>query len=195
MMSRTLTIAFTAATMAYSNVPAAHASLVTRQGSSTEQGYANPSGLATEEEWDAVGTIFLDNVSSLESAELPDDLCALRSHERQWQEFLNTLYVAHDINQTQLTVARKLWRAITSLYGAFSPLSITQPTADSALQMAWNADDEYLDIEIMPNGELSWFYRNRQRNLVAGTGDQQLHLKKLSPRFFAYLKRFVRTAS
>lgn len=51
------------------------------------------------------------------------------------------------------------------------PLPTVQVTNEPAVIMAWDSGEQYIDIEIHPNGEYDWFYRNRVTREIAGTED------------------------
>lgn len=122
-----------------------------------------------------------------------DELTKISAYERKWQAYLHDIgKFGGEISHDQITTARVVWRTITSLFGLAAPLAITQPTSEAALQMAWNRQNEYLDIEILPDCRVAWFYRNRITSSVDSSGEEPIDVKHIPPRFFKHLKRFLR---
>lgn len=77
-----------------------------------------------------------------------------------WNEWLSTR-----------PLASKLWYAIKAgVEDAAIPTAIHHQENDG-FQFAWDKDEHHLDIDILSNESVEWFYRNRETNKIDGTED------------------------
>ena len=60
---------------------------------------------------------------------------------------------------------------------------------DGAIQLAWDNGQKYLDVEVLPDGNLHWYFRDRETGEVLGTEDEPI--QKLTPEFFSKLAQLT----
>ena len=110
-----------------------------------------------------------------------------------WRDFLASLKTEDRLDWQQAMTACSLWEVIARL-APRAPTAITQVTQEGALQMAWNKQGQYLDIEVLPNCKLVWFYRDRVTGLVEGSGETPISFHRIPPRFFRRLRSVAAAA-
>lgn len=108
-----------------------------------------------------------------------------------WLDFLASLRAEDRLNLQQAKTACRLWEITTQLR---APTAITQLTKEGALQMAWNKQEQYLDIEVLPDCKLVWFYRDRVTGLVEGSGEMPISFGRIPLRFFRRLRSVAAAA-
>lgn len=110
-----------------------------------------------------------------------------------WRDFLASLRAEDRLNSQQAKTACRLWEITTQL-APRAPTAITQLTREGALQMAWNKREQYLDIEVLPDCKLVWFYRDRVTGLVEGSGEIPISFSRIPLRFFRRLRSVAAAA-
>lgn len=99
-----------------------------------------------------------------------------------FHQALNNLE-SHHIATTHAQAARDRWSALAEKHPLREP--IIQITGDGSVQFAWNRDRYYLDVEVYPDGRVTWFFRDRQDDVADGTEDEPE--PELPERFWARL--------
>ena len=106
--------------------------------------------------------------------------------ERAWLVFLNESKRAGRFSEKQIVLAREIF---ASLRAVQKEVPITGPTESGSLQMYWDTGSRYLEIEILVDATLHWFFRDRQSQMTAGT---ETPIATLSADFDQYLKKITR---
>ena len=106
--------------------------------------------------------------------------------ERAWLVFLNESKRAGRFSDKQIVLARELF---ASLRAVQKEVPVTGPTESGSLQMYWDTGSRYLEIEILVDATLQWFFRDRQSELTAGT---ERPIAALGSDFAKYLKMMTR---
>jgi hypothetical protein len=93
----------------------------------------------------------------------------LNAHETARNEYLDSLVTPHGpVAPEVIKRVRDLWQQLC-LQVKNCPLPITQPTDESAIQLAWDNGERYLEVEVFPAGGIHWYFRNRESQEVVGT--------------------------
>lgn len=92
--------------------------------------------------------------------------------DREWQHFLDALAEKRIFTQQHITKVRQVWERIRSRVGTRLPIPVTQPSADGALQLYWDVEDKYIEIDVYANGTLHWFYKDRVSGDIDGSDDE-----------------------
>ncbi len=107
-------------------------------------------------------------------------------HSIPWQAYLKSITEPlGSVGSQLLGRVLGLWESLRRRLGPDCPLPITQPMGDGAIQLAWDNGQKYLDVEVLPDGNLHWYFRDRETGEVLGTEDESI--QKLTPEFFSKL--------
>ncbi len=94
--------------------------------------------------------------------------------EFAWEKYLKSFAASGDpVAGRMLETVRVIWRQIKERI-ATCPVPITQPTAEGAIQLAWDSGGLYLDVDVLPQGGVHWYFRDRVTNEVLGTDEEPL---------------------
>jgi len=94
--------------------------------------------------------------------------------EFAWENYLKSFAASSDpVAGRMLETVRAIWGQIKERI-ANCPLPITQPTAEGAIQLAWDTGGLYLDVDVLPQGGVHWYFRDRVTNEVLGTDEEPL---------------------
>lgn len=109
-----------------------------------------------------------------------------------WKLYLKSITAPQgDAGSELLRRVLTFWETLSHRVTPDCPLPITQPTRDGAIQLAWNSGQKYIDIEVLPDGNFHWYFRDRETGQVLGTEDDPV--EKVAPEFFAKLTELVKT--
>jgi hypothetical protein len=64
-------------------------------------------------------------------------------------------------------LARGLWQLLCDSLG-WAPVPQAGPLPDGGFQFVWDRDEHHLEIDVLPERRMEWFYRNRRTGQVAG---------------------------
>lgn len=117
-------------------------------------------------------------------AELRREVESLRDVLR-WRSYLDRIE-DRGASPVQARVIRQLWARLQDEIGWEPPLPMAV-NGQGGIRVAWSRLDWYLGVEIMPLGEVEWFYRNRKTGDVDGTKDEAEAI--LPNRFFELLSQ------
>lgn len=117
---------------------------------------------------------------------------ALGAHQPlylKWQLFLDSL-PQHDarITSDHVEVTRALLTSAADGERRL-PAATTDINEDGSLSLAWTSSDHYLDFNVYPDGQFSWFYRDRQVRTHAGSNGALV--EEISPELREILWQFL----
>jgi hypothetical protein len=96
---------------------------------------------------------------------------SLRSNEK-WRAFVVSLAKPPwTFTGEHVAAVTTLWEDLNTRFSYTLPLPLTQPTNDGNIQLAWDQGRHYVEIDVCPDGQLEWFYRDRETNELDGTED------------------------
>jgi hypothetical protein len=100
---------------------------------------------------------------------------------REWHSYLERLPDANG------RLARELWRMLRA---AFAQVAVPQagPVPEGGFQFVWDEGEHHLEIDILADRTIEWFYRNRRTNDVVG--DDGIH--EIPAAFYERLHLFSR---
>jgi hypothetical protein len=94
------------------------------------------------------------------------------NRDRPWRDYLDGLSRPRGgISFTHVSKVKQLWDTLGDRLGQRLPLPLTKPTSSGAIQLAWDAGRYYVEIDVLPAGELEWFFRDRESKEVDGTDE------------------------
>lgn len=64
-------------------------------------------------------------------------------------------------------LAREMWSKLCRTFQTV-PIPQAGPLPDGGFQFVWDRGDHHLEIDVLPDAKLEWFYRNRKTGEVAG---------------------------
>ncbi len=109
--------------------------------------------------------------------------------ECAWENYLKSFGASDGpAKGRMLETVHMIWQQIKERI-ANSPLPITQPTAEGAIQLAWDSGGKYLDVDVLPQGGVHWYFRDRVTNEVLGTDEDPV--ETLPPTFFDKLRQLI----
>jgi hypothetical protein len=103
----------------------------------------------------------------------------MQTIKQQWTTYLN------DTEKPGRLLANKLWNMIADQNISVIP-PCSWPLEDGGFMFAWDNPDHHLDIEILPDGFIEWFYRNRKTEAYDGEDN----LSQITEKFKQYLEIF-----
>lgn len=95
------------------------------------------------------------------------------NREEEWRAFIASLAnppCAFDIKHISAVFTR--WDELSSYFDKQLSLPLTQPTNAGNIQLAWDKGRHYVEVDILPDGRLEWFYRDRETNELDGTEEE-----------------------
>ena len=112
-------------------------------------------------------------------ADRPESLVIVRESavslepEQSWKEFLDRLRRPRGpATVKHIAAVRQIWDMLRFALGTRLPLPLTQSTHRGAIQLAWDAGRHYVEIDVLSDGRVEWFYRDRETNTLDGTEDE-----------------------
>lgn len=109
--------------------------------------------------------------------------------DRPWRRYLDGLtQPAGPFSGFQVRAVMRIWQNLTRAVGPL-PLPRTQATVGGAIQIAWYSDRYTAEIDVLPDGRIEWFFRDRVTNSVLGTDDEPE--KELPVEFLPLLRTAV----
>ncbi len=109
-----------------------------------------------------------------------------------WQAYLKSITEPlGSVGSQLLGRVLGLWATLRRQVGPDCPLPITQLMGDGAIQLAWDNGRKYVDVEVLPDGNFHWYFRDRDTGEVLGTEDEPI--QKLAPEFFSKLTELAQT--
>jgi hypothetical protein len=92
--------------------------------------------------------------------------------DRPWYRFLDELQVEHRYSAQHLSRVRDTWEEIRAFVGDRLPLPVTQSGAEGAIQLYWDNKRKYVEVDVLADGTLHWFYKDRSTEARDGTEDE-----------------------
>ena len=106
--------------------------------------------------------------------------------DRPWRRYLERLKSPLGLfRPAHVRRVEGIWDAVRARLPAPVPLPFTQPTAGGAIQIAWYSPRYSVEVDVLPDGRLDWFFRDRTTGVLAGTDDEPV--AELPPEFFSRL--------
>jgi len=96
-----------------------------------------------------------------------------------------TDYLAGIENPATKKLANDLWAKVCAAFPDPPAPSQASSLEDGGYMIVWDAWKHHLDIEVYANGEIFWFYRNREIEKLAGNEDST---DELEDEFVGYLR-------
>jgi hypothetical protein len=93
--------------------------------------------------------------------------------EIQWYRYLDGLpTVDSSICGAHIEKVKELWHALRRMIGVQIPVPTTAVTSDGAIELAWDNGEEYIDVDVLPDGAVHWYYRHRGKGTTDGTSEE-----------------------
>lgn len=89
--------------------------------------------------------------------------------ERAWIQYLRGLARSETLPSFMVEAAERLWNGIRATAGS-SSVPDAAVTETGGIFMSWDRGDHHLEIELNPDGQYEWFYRNRRTGEYGGEG-------------------------
>jgi hypothetical protein len=65
-------------------------------------------------------------------------------------------------------LARDLWSKVCASAVVHVPVPHAGPLPDGGFQFVWDNEPHHLEVDILPDGSMEWFYRNRKTDEFDG---------------------------
>lgn len=92
--------------------------------------------------------------------------------DRPWRRYLHGLkQPIGSFSGSQIRAVERIWEQLRQQIGARLPLPRTQPMSSGAIQIGWYSDRYTAEIEVLADGRIEWFFRDRITKQVLGTED------------------------
>lgn len=108
-----------------------------------------------------------------------------------WHDFLGRLSVEQGVAPEHIDRLLSFWDKLNKHFGKELLPPLTAVTADGAIQLSWDSGKQYFDIELLPDGCVLWFFRDRDTREIAGTDDETPLFRVLTAEGFTYLSKLV----
>jgi hypothetical protein len=87
--------------------------------------------------------------------------------DRRFLAFIRQLHDGRHLTDEQAAAAPRLWARVRQLQPHLLPPH-TGIAEDGSLLMAWDRGHHHLDLEVLPNGTVEWFYLDRASDRAEG---------------------------
>ncbi|MSP59104.1 MAG: hypothetical protein EXR72_01980 [Myxococcales bacterium] len=94
--------------------------------------------------------------------------------DRPWHRFVDDLAERRLFQPHHLSRVRQVWKQIRDYVGPRLGLPVTQPTPEGAVQLYWDTERKYLEVDVYSDGTLHWFYKDRLSGDRDGTDDERV---------------------
>lgn len=108
--------------------------------------------------------------------------------DRPWRRYLATLGASELFPRLQISAVERIWDALRRQIVDL-PVPRTQPTVDGAIQVAWYGNNRVAEIDVLRDGTIEWFFKDRATNMAQGSEDE--HLPDVPPEFHPLLRATV----
>lgn len=88
----------------------------------------------------------------------------------QWIRYLTEMKSAGKLSTSVTAAARELWEFLLERAPGIT-VPHAGPTSEGGLQMAWDRDRHYFELEVSPSARYDWFYRDHEENRYWGEED------------------------
>lgn len=93
------------------------------------------------------------------------------AEETAWLKYLAALTASTPAAR----IAERLWgetrRKILAMTGRRLGVPVTIRGDDASLHLAWDVGHHHVDVDVLSDGSLEWFYRDRSSEILDGTED------------------------
>jgi hypothetical protein len=90
-------------------------------------------------------------------------------HERSWLAFLDALGTPDgSATPAQADLVRSFWKRLLAEAGDSVAAPTTAGRSDEGFVLVWDRSEHHLDVDLLDEGSLEWFYSNRRTELFEG---------------------------